>query len=85
MKKTVQYFPLFQINLDSKTRLAVKDNMSSPNKHTFEEAQRKIQGLMEKDSYPRFLNSDAYQKLLREHKVNTWRYKWRSRFQTTDS
>jgi regulator of G-protein signaling len=58
-----------EINLDSKTRLVTKNNMTSPNKHTFEQAQKRIQALMEKDSYPRFLRSEPYQQLLRDHKV----------------
>lgn len=56
-----------EINLDAQTRLSIRDNMSNPNKHTFEEAEHKIQGLMERDSYPRFLQSDVYQKLLKEY------------------
>ena len=43
--------------------------MAKPDKHTFEEAKRKIEGLMEKDSYPRFLNSETFQRLLKEYKV----------------
>jgi len=60
-----------EINLDAKTRDLIKENMVSPNKRTFEEAQRKIIGLMEKDSYPRFLNSEPFQKLLKDHKVTS--------------
>ena len=58
----------FQINLDSKTREMTAENMSSPNRHTFEQAQKRIQALMEKDSYPRFLRSDVYQDLISHHK-----------------
>jgi len=56
-----------EINLDAQTRILIRDNMTNPNKHTFEEAEHKIQGLMERDSYPRFLQSDVYQKLLKEY------------------
>ncbi|XP_074654004.1 regulator of G-protein signaling 5-like isoform X2 [Tubulanus polymorphus] len=49
-----------EINLDSDTRAAVAKVMDNPNKHTFELAQKRIQALMEKDSYPRFLKSDVY-------------------------
>lgn len=56
-----------EINLDAHTRISIRDNMSNPNKHTFEEAEHKIQGLMERDSYPRFLQSDVYQKLLKDY------------------
>ena len=48
------------MNLDSKTRLATIQSIEHPNKHTFEPAQKRIQALMEKDSYPRFLRSDTY-------------------------
>ena len=65
-----------QINLDSKTRLLTSNHMSRPNRQTFEVAQKRIEALMEKDSYPRFLQSDVYQELLgdQRHKLNlkTW-------------
>ena len=51
---------LAQINLDSKTRETTLVNVQAPNRETFEVAQRRIQHLMEKDSYPRFLNSKCY-------------------------
>lgn len=38
--------------------------MNSPSVHTFDEAQTQIYTLMHRDSYPRFLNSDKYKKLL---------------------
>lgn len=59
--------PLFcylQINLDSKTRMITVTNLEHPTRHAFEDAQKKIQALMEKDSYPRFLESDLYLQLL---------------------
>ncbi|XP_064650359.1 regulator of G-protein signaling 3-like isoform X2 [Lineus longissimus] len=56
-----------EVNLDSKTREITGDNIDKPNKHTFEQAQKKVQALMEKDSYPRFLRSDVYMQLLAEH------------------
>ena len=74
MKMTI-IMALFQINLDSKTRLLTANNMSSPNRQTFEIAQKRIQALMEKDSYRRFLQSDVYLSLLGDHrhKLNlTW-------------
>ncbi|KAK2167899.1 hypothetical protein LSH36_22g01019 [Paralvinella palmiformis] len=58
-----------EINLDSKTRMATRDLMEKPDRQTFELAQKRIQALMDKDSYPRFLRSDVYQKLLSEYKI----------------
>lgn len=39
-------------------------SLENPSRETFELAQRKIQALMEKDSYPRFINSELYQHIL---------------------
>ncbi|XP_059153591.1 regulator of G-protein signaling 3-like isoform X1 [Physella acuta] len=53
-----------EINLDSKTRnLTFESVTSNPNRQTFDEAQRRVQALMEKDSYRRFLESEVYQDL----------------------
>ena len=49
--------------------MATKDLMEKPDRQTFELAQKRIQALMDKDSYPRFLRSDVYQKLLSEYKI----------------
>ncbi|CAH1786295.1 unnamed protein product, partial [Owenia fusiformis] len=57
-----------EVNLDSKTRTITISNMEAPDRLTFDIAQKRIQALMEKDSYPRFLRSEVYQKLLAEHK-----------------
>ncbi len=63
--REISHFCLhFQINLDSKTREATLESLGHPNRHTFEVAQKRIQALMEKDSYPRFLHSDVYQDLI---------------------
>ncbi|ELT89692.1 hypothetical protein CAPTEDRAFT_104275, partial [Capitella teleta] len=59
-----------EINLSSKTREATAGLVGSPNRHTFETAQRRIQALMEKDSYPRFLQADVYQDLLGDQKAH---------------
>ena len=54
--------------MDSKTRVRTLANLDTPSKAVFDEAQRKVQALMEKDSYPRFLQSDVYQSLVRGQK-----------------
>lgn len=53
-----------QVNLDSKTRMQTITNLDDPQISTFEVAQKKIQALMEKDSYQRFLESDIYLQLV---------------------
>lgn len=61
-----------QVNLDSKTRVMTETNMSHVDGQTFEVAQKRIQALMEKDSYPRFLRTSDYQELLgsQRHKLH---------------
>ncbi|XP_015277904.1 PREDICTED: regulator of G-protein signaling 5-like [Gekko japonicus] len=53
-----------EINLDSQTRDVTNRNILLPTRSCFEQAQRRIFGLMEKDSYPRFLRSPLYQALV---------------------
>uniref|UniRef100_A0A3P9M1Z8 Regulator of G protein signaling 13 n=1 Tax=Oryzias latipes TaxID=8090 RepID=A0A3P9M1Z8_ORYLA len=53
-----------EINIDQKTRELIKWNMKTPSTSCFIEAQKIVFGLMEKDSYPRFLKSDLYRTLL---------------------
>ena len=54
----------FQVNLDAITRSATMSSLENPSRVTFKLAQRKIQALMEKDSYPRFIKSELYQQIL---------------------
>ncbi|XP_043207581.1 regulator of G-protein signaling 21-like [Amphibalanus amphitrite] len=49
-----------QVNVDSKTRTAVKEGLSSPTTELFDRAQRRVQILMENDTYGRFLLSAPY-------------------------
>ncbi|XP_064416759.1 regulator of G-protein signaling 4-like isoform X2 [Latimeria chalumnae] len=49
-----------EVNLDSLTREAVLRNLSDPTPSCFDTAQKNIYSLMEKDSYPRFLESHLY-------------------------
>uniref|UniRef100_A0A8C6WYZ3 RGS domain-containing protein n=1 Tax=Neogobius melanostomus TaxID=47308 RepID=A0A8C6WYZ3_9GOBI len=53
-----------EINIDYQTREQIKRNVKSPTVHCFDEAQKIVYGLMERDSYPRFLRSDMYRTLL---------------------
>ncbi|GMS81525.1 hypothetical protein PENTCL1PPCAC_3700, partial [Pristionchus entomophagus] len=53
-----------EISLDSRVREIVNTNMVRPNSHTFDDAQAQIFTLMQRDSYPRFLNSAVYRNLL---------------------
>lgn len=49
-----------QVNLDSRTREETGRNVLQPTVTCFDEAQKKIFNLMEKDSYRRFLKSRFY-------------------------
>lgn len=55
---------LLKINIDHKTRERIGRNMKTLSTECFDDAQRIVFGLMEKDSYPRFLRSDIYMALL---------------------
>lgn len=54
----------FQINIDHKTRELIRGNINAPTTVCFDEAQRIVYELMERDSYPRFLRSDLYEALM---------------------
>ncbi|XP_067252430.1 regulator of G-protein signaling 21 isoform X2 [Chanodichthys erythropterus] len=53
-----------EINIDYHTREEIKRNVRSPTTQCFDEAQKIVYGLMERDSYPRFLRSEMYKTLL---------------------
>nr|CDS32668.1 Regulator of G protein signaling 20 [Hymenolepis microstoma] len=53
-----------EVSLDSHVREVINTNMTQPTSHTFDEAQLQIYTLMQRDSYPRFLNSRIYKDLL---------------------
>ncbi|XP_051867040.1 regulator of G-protein signaling 21-like [Pristis pectinata] len=53
-----------QVNIDGNMRDLLSRSVLLPTPGCFEGAQRIIFGLMEKDSYPRFLKSDAYANLI---------------------
>ncbi|XP_020363061.1 regulator of G-protein signaling 20-like [Oncorhynchus tshawytscha] len=53
-----------EVSLDSRVRDVINKNMLEPTSHTFEDAQQQIYTLMQRDSYPRYMNSTAYAELL---------------------
>ena len=53
-----------EVNLEIELRTHTAQKILNPTFDTFDRAQKRIQALMEKDSYPRFLESDLYKKLL---------------------
>ncbi|XP_076150697.1 regulator of G-protein signaling 21-like [Alosa pseudoharengus] len=53
-----------EINIDHQTRDHIRENVRTPNISCFDEAQKIVYRLMEKDSYPRFLRSDIYNSLI---------------------
>ncbi|XP_023859262.1 regulator of G-protein signaling 1-like isoform X2 [Salvelinus fontinalis] len=53
-----------EINIDYYTREQIKRAVKTPNLQCFDDAQKIVYGLMERDSYPRFLRSDIYRSLL---------------------
>ncbi|XP_078405905.1 regulator of G-protein signaling 3a isoform X1 [Cetorhinus maximus] len=55
-----------EVNLDSYTREHTKENLQKASRTCFDLAQKRIYGLMEKDSYPRFLRSDLYLDLINQ-------------------
>lgn len=63
-------------------------NLCRADPKLFEAAQRRIEALMEKDSYPRFLQSDVFQRLLQQRQAAdnslrvTWWSWWRHRLVT---
>nr|XP_004659568.2 regulator of G-protein signaling 1 [Jaculus jaculus] len=60
-----------QINIDFHTRESTAKKIKSPTLTSFDEAQKIIYTLMEKDSYPRFLKSDIYLNLLNHLQANS--------------
>ncbi|XP_073903326.1 regulator of G-protein signaling 1 isoform X2 [Castor canadensis] len=60
-----------QINIDFRTRESTAKKIKAPTLTSFDEAQKVIYSLMEKDSYPRFLKSDIYLNLLNDLQANS--------------
>ncbi|KAL0967052.1 hypothetical protein UPYG_G00303980 [Umbra pygmaea] len=53
-----------EVSLDSRVREVINRNMLEPSSKTFDDAQVQIYTLMQRDSYPRYMNSPAYKNLL---------------------
>ncbi|KAM5301946.1 regulator of G-protein signaling 1 [Glossophaga mutica] len=60
-----------QINIDFRTRESTAKKMKAPTLTCFDEAQKIVYTLMEKDSYPRFLKSNIYLNLLNDLQANS--------------
>ncbi|XP_015978163.2 regulator of G-protein signaling 1 isoform X2 [Rousettus aegyptiacus] len=60
-----------QINIDFCTRESTAKKIKAPTSTCFDEAQKTIYTLMEKDSYPRFLKSNIYLNLLNDLQANS--------------
>ncbi|XP_044217794.1 regulator of G-protein signaling 21-like isoform X1 [Thunnus albacares] len=61
-----------EINVDHQIREKIKESLEKPSLSCFNEAQKHVYLLMERDSCPRFLHSDAY--LSVKHKSRTLWY-----------
>ncbi|KAM4722844.1 regulator of G-protein signaling 1-like [Rhinophrynus dorsalis] len=62
-----------QINIDFAARNYLTSQLLEPTTTTFNEAQKMIYILMERDSYPRFLKSEIFLKLAERHQGNNMR------------
>ncbi|NXC42022.1 RGS13 protein, partial [Penelope pileata] len=58
-----------EINIDNPVRKSIIRNIQEPTQSCFDEAQRIVYMHMERDSYPRFLESKFYQQL--KHRLQT--------------
>ncbi|KAF1660962.1 Regulator of G-protein signaling 21, partial [Aptenodytes patagonicus] len=54
------------INIDFHTKTYISRNISEPTLSCFDDAQRLMYSLMAKDSFPRFLRSEAYKELVKK-------------------
>ncbi|KAM4549249.1 regulator of G-protein signaling 21 [Odontesthes bonariensis] len=58
-----------EINVDHHVREKIKKSLETPSLSCFDEAQKHVYLLMQRDSCPRFLHSDAYLSLKRKSKT----------------
>nr|XP_056723503.1 regulator of G-protein signaling 1 [Euleptes europaea] len=70
-KEFVQSDAIKQINIDFHTRKATARKTQNPTPSSFDEAQKIVYVLMEKDSYPRFLKSRFYLNRLSKVQCNS--------------
>ncbi|KAM9718760.1 regulator of G-protein signaling 21-like [Menidia menidia] len=63
-KRYIQAEAPREINIDQKTKEQIRWNLKVPSVECFDDAQKTVYRLMERDSYPRFLKSDVYRTLL---------------------
>uniref|UniRef100_A0A8D0CEZ3 Regulator of G-protein signaling 1 n=1 Tax=Salvator merianae TaxID=96440 RepID=A0A8D0CEZ3_SALMN len=63
-EKIYKEFIQSDVNIDFKTRKSIAKMTQDPTSSSFDEAQRLVYILMERDSYPRFLKSKFYHNLL---------------------
>ncbi|XP_034634749.1 regulator of G-protein signaling 5 [Trachemys scripta elegans] len=54
-----------EVNIDHCTKAVTMKNLVEPSVSSFNEAQKRIFALMEKDSLPRFVRSEFYQELIK--------------------
>ncbi|XP_006137268.1 regulator of G-protein signaling 5 [Pelodiscus sinensis] len=54
-----------EVNIDHGTKAVTMKNLVEPSASSFNEAQKRIFALMEKDSLPRFMRSEFYQELIK--------------------
>uniref|UniRef100_A0A8C9P0M1 Regulator of G-protein signaling 1 n=1 Tax=Spermophilus dauricus TaxID=99837 RepID=A0A8C9P0M1_SPEDA len=70
-EKIYKAFVHSDINIDFRTRESTAKKIKAPTHTCFDEAQKIIYTLMEKDSYPRFLKSNIYLNLLNDLQANS--------------
>ncbi|XP_029684117.1 regulator of G-protein signaling 21-like isoform X1 [Takifugu rubripes] len=68
-EKFIQPAACREINIDHRIREEIRKSLETPSARCFDEAQKQIYLLMERDSCPRFLLSDAYLRLTHASKT----------------
>ncbi|XP_070688367.1 regulator of G-protein signaling 21 [Pempheris klunzingeri] len=68
-KEFIQPTACREINVDHHIKEKIKESLEKPSLSCFDEAQKHVYVLMERDSCPRFLHSDAYLSLKRKSRT----------------